>query len=50
MPPTARRNALPAGSLVCSIAAENYTDLGDTSTLADPEVVEKLVEEHRSAD
>ena len=30
------------------IAASEYTGLGDTTTLAEPEVVEKLVEQHRS--
>jgi acetyl-CoA synthetase len=29
------------------IAASEYEGLGDVSTLADPEVVEKLVEEHK---
>jgi acetyl-CoA synthetase len=31
------------------IAAAEYDDLGDTTTLADPGVVERLVEEHRRA-
>ncbi len=31
------------------IAASEYDGLGDTSTLAEPEVVERLVDEHRSA-
>jgi len=31
------------------IAAAEYEDLGDTTTLADPGVVERLVEEHRRA-
>jgi acetyl-CoA synthetase len=31
------------------IAAGEYTGLGDLSTLADPDVVSKLVDEHRSA-
>ena len=30
------------------IAASEYEGLGDTSTLADPEVVDRLIEEHRS--
>jgi acetyl-CoA synthetase len=29
------------------IAEGNYEDLGDITTLADPGVVEKLVEDHR---
>lgn len=29
------------------VAASEYTDLGDLSTLAEPEVVERLVEEHK---
>jgi acetyl-CoA synthetase len=29
------------------IAASEYDGLGDISTLADPAVVEKLIEEHR---
>ncbi len=29
------------------IAAGNYDDLGDTTTLADPSVVEDLIEKHR---
>ena len=29
------------------IAAAEYEDLGDITTLADPSVVEKLVEDHR---
>jgi energy-coupling factor transporter transmembrane protein EcfT len=32
-----------------SIAAGEYEGLGDTSTLADPEVVARLIEEHRRA-
>jgi acetyl-CoA synthetase len=30
-----------------NIAAAEYTDLGDITTLADPSVVEKLIEGHR---
>jgi acetyl-CoA synthetase len=29
------------------IAASEYDGMGDVSTLAEPEVVEKLVEQHR---
>ncbi len=29
------------------VAAGNYDDLGDVSTLADPSVVERLVSDHR---
>jgi acetyl-CoA synthetase len=32
------------------IAASEYTGLGDTSTLADPEVVDRLIEEHKALD
>jgi len=31
------------------IAAGEYTGLGDLSTLADPDVVSKLIDEHRGA-
>ena len=30
------------------IAAAEYDGLGDITTLAEPEVVERLIEEHRS--
>jgi acetyl-CoA synthetase len=30
------------------IAAGEYDGLGDVTTLAEPEVVEKLIEEHRA--
>ena len=33
--------------LLRKIACSEYDGLGDTSTLADPEVVDKLIEEHR---
>jgi acetyl-CoA synthetase len=33
-----------------NIAAGEYTGLGDVSTLADPAVVEKLIEKHRGLD
>ncbi len=29
------------------IASSEYTELGDLTTLAEPEVVERLVEEHQ---
>jgi acetyl-CoA synthetase len=32
-----------------SIAASEYTGLGDVSTLADPDVVERLVDEHKTS-
>jgi acetyl-CoA synthetase len=32
-----------------NIAAGEYHDLGDVTTLADPGVVEQLVEDHRRA-
>jgi len=31
------------------IAASEYEGLGDTTTLADPDVVDRLIHEHRSA-
>ncbi len=31
------------------IAASEYDGLGDTSTLAEPDVVERLVAEHKAA-
>ncbi len=31
-----------------SIAASEYDGLGDLTTLAEPEVVERLIEEHKS--
>ncbi len=30
------------------IAAGEYDGLGDTTTLADPEVVDRLIQEHRA--
>jgi acetyl-CoA synthetase len=36
----------PVQSSHCGVAADDYQELGDTSTLADPSVVEDLIE-HR---